>query len=183
MNHEQAQINLQLVLDWIDALRRGDIDAIAALPPRCRLGGRRRRPRLRWTRAGARLAACRARATDRRGRSRAAGRRRSRRVWRPQPRPPTARRSPTRRAAVHGLHGSRRQDRASPRSRPPCRRTRRGRARRLPVAVGTSELGLAPLGADVVFGGWTTVSLDPGSFDAECLGGCRALRVRLLSPC
>src|SRR5262245_33750492 len=29
MNHEQAQANLQLVLDWIDALRRGDIDAIA----------------------------------------------------------------------------------------------------------------------------------------------------------
>jgi ketosteroid isomerase-like protein len=29
MNHEQAQTNLQLVLDWIDALRRGDIDAIA----------------------------------------------------------------------------------------------------------------------------------------------------------
>jgi ketosteroid isomerase-like protein len=29
MNHEQAQANLQLVFDWIDALRRGDIDAIA----------------------------------------------------------------------------------------------------------------------------------------------------------
>src|SRR6266508_7006282 len=29
MNHEQAQANLQLVLDWIDALRRDDIDAIA----------------------------------------------------------------------------------------------------------------------------------------------------------
>jgi ketosteroid isomerase-like protein len=29
MNHEQAQDNLKLVLDWIDALRRGDIDAIA----------------------------------------------------------------------------------------------------------------------------------------------------------
>ncbi len=29
MNHEQAQANLELVLDWIDALRRGDIDAIA----------------------------------------------------------------------------------------------------------------------------------------------------------
>src|SRR5262249_55863060 len=29
MNHEQAQSNLQLVLDWIDALRRGNIDAIA----------------------------------------------------------------------------------------------------------------------------------------------------------
>jgi ketosteroid isomerase-like protein len=29
MNHEQAQANLQLVLDWIDALRRGNIDAIA----------------------------------------------------------------------------------------------------------------------------------------------------------
>jgi ketosteroid isomerase-like protein len=29
MNHEQGQANLQLVLDWIDALRRGDIDAIA----------------------------------------------------------------------------------------------------------------------------------------------------------
>jgi limonene-1,2-epoxide hydrolase len=28
MNHEQAQANLQLVLDWIDALRRDDIDAI-----------------------------------------------------------------------------------------------------------------------------------------------------------
>jgi ketosteroid isomerase-like protein len=29
MKHEQAQTNLQLVLDWIDALRQGDIDAIA----------------------------------------------------------------------------------------------------------------------------------------------------------
>jgi ketosteroid isomerase-like protein len=29
MNHAQAQANLQLVLDWIDALRRSDIDAIA----------------------------------------------------------------------------------------------------------------------------------------------------------
>jgi ketosteroid isomerase-like protein len=29
MNHEQAQTNLELVLDWIDALRRRDIDAIA----------------------------------------------------------------------------------------------------------------------------------------------------------
>src|SRR5262245_27819528 len=29
MNHQQAQTNLQLVLDWIDALRHGDIDAIA----------------------------------------------------------------------------------------------------------------------------------------------------------
>jgi ketosteroid isomerase-like protein len=29
MNHEQAQANLQLVLDWMDALRRGEIDAIA----------------------------------------------------------------------------------------------------------------------------------------------------------
>src|SRR5262245_42092346 len=29
MNHEQAQTNLQLVLDWIDALRRGDVDAFA----------------------------------------------------------------------------------------------------------------------------------------------------------
>src|SRR5262245_28177569 len=29
MNHEQAQANLQLVLDWIDAMRRGDVDAIA----------------------------------------------------------------------------------------------------------------------------------------------------------
>jgi ketosteroid isomerase-like protein len=29
MNHEQAQDNLKLVLDWIDALRRGDFDAIA----------------------------------------------------------------------------------------------------------------------------------------------------------
>jgi ketosteroid isomerase-like protein len=29
MNHEHAQTNLQLVLDWIDALRQGDIDAIA----------------------------------------------------------------------------------------------------------------------------------------------------------
>jgi ketosteroid isomerase-like protein len=29
MNHEQAQANLELGLDWIDALRRGDIDAIA----------------------------------------------------------------------------------------------------------------------------------------------------------
>jgi ketosteroid isomerase-like protein len=29
MNHEQAQANLELVLDWIDALRRRDIDAIA----------------------------------------------------------------------------------------------------------------------------------------------------------
>jgi hypothetical protein len=29
MNHEQAQTNPQLVLDWIDALRRGNIDAIA----------------------------------------------------------------------------------------------------------------------------------------------------------
>jgi ketosteroid isomerase-like protein len=29
MNHEQAQANLQFVVDWIDALRRGDIDAIA----------------------------------------------------------------------------------------------------------------------------------------------------------
>jgi ketosteroid isomerase-like protein len=29
MNHEQARANLQLVLDWIDALRRGDVDAIA----------------------------------------------------------------------------------------------------------------------------------------------------------
>jgi len=29
MNHEQAQTNLQLVLDWIDALRRGDIDTVA----------------------------------------------------------------------------------------------------------------------------------------------------------
>jgi ketosteroid isomerase-like protein len=28
MNHEQAQANLQLVLDWIDALRRGDVDSI-----------------------------------------------------------------------------------------------------------------------------------------------------------
>jgi limonene-1,2-epoxide hydrolase len=28
MNHEQAQANLQFVLDWIDALRRGDVDAI-----------------------------------------------------------------------------------------------------------------------------------------------------------
>ena len=30
MNYEQAQANMQLVLDWIDALRRGDIEAIAA---------------------------------------------------------------------------------------------------------------------------------------------------------
>jgi ketosteroid isomerase-like protein len=29
MNDEQAQANLQLVLDWIDALRRNEIDAIA----------------------------------------------------------------------------------------------------------------------------------------------------------
>ncbi len=29
MNHEQAQANLQLVLDWIDALRRSDVDSIA----------------------------------------------------------------------------------------------------------------------------------------------------------
>ena len=29
MNHEKAQANLQLVLDWIDALRRRDIDTIA----------------------------------------------------------------------------------------------------------------------------------------------------------
>jgi ketosteroid isomerase-like protein len=29
MNHEQAQANLELVLDWIDALRRGNLDAIA----------------------------------------------------------------------------------------------------------------------------------------------------------
>jgi ketosteroid isomerase-like protein len=29
MNYEQAQANLQLVLDWIDALRRGDVDSIA----------------------------------------------------------------------------------------------------------------------------------------------------------
>ncbi len=29
MNHEQAQTNLQLLLDWIDALRRSDIDSIA----------------------------------------------------------------------------------------------------------------------------------------------------------
>jgi len=29
MNHEQAQANLELVLDWIDALRRGDIDLVA----------------------------------------------------------------------------------------------------------------------------------------------------------
>jgi ketosteroid isomerase-like protein len=28
MNHEQAQANLELVLDWIDALRRRNIDAI-----------------------------------------------------------------------------------------------------------------------------------------------------------
>ena len=28
MNYEQAQDNLKLVLDWIDALRRGDIDSI-----------------------------------------------------------------------------------------------------------------------------------------------------------
>ncbi len=44
MNHEQAQANLQLVLDWIDAMRRGVIDAIAERfhqprPP----GGRARR--------------------------------------------------------------------------------------------------------------------------------------------
>jgi|SRR5215813_1687831 len=30
MNHEQAQTNLKLLLDWIDALRRDDIDSIAA---------------------------------------------------------------------------------------------------------------------------------------------------------
>jgi ketosteroid isomerase-like protein len=29
MMNEQAQTNLELVLDWIDALRRGDIDSIA----------------------------------------------------------------------------------------------------------------------------------------------------------
>jgi hypothetical protein len=29
MNHEQAQANLQIVLDRIDALRRGEVDAIA----------------------------------------------------------------------------------------------------------------------------------------------------------
>jgi ketosteroid isomerase-like protein len=29
MHHEQAQANLQLVLDWIDALRRGDVSSIA----------------------------------------------------------------------------------------------------------------------------------------------------------
>ena len=29
MHHEQTQANLQLVLDWIDALRRGDVDSIA----------------------------------------------------------------------------------------------------------------------------------------------------------
>ena len=29
MHHEQAQANLQLVLDWVDALRRGDADSIA----------------------------------------------------------------------------------------------------------------------------------------------------------
>ena len=29
MNHEQAQANLQLVLDWIDAFRRRDVDSIA----------------------------------------------------------------------------------------------------------------------------------------------------------
>ena len=29
MNHAKAQANLQLVLDWIDALRRHDIDVIA----------------------------------------------------------------------------------------------------------------------------------------------------------
>lgn len=29
MNHEQAQTNLQLVLDWIGALRRSNVDSIA----------------------------------------------------------------------------------------------------------------------------------------------------------
>jgi ketosteroid isomerase-like protein len=29
MDYEQAQANMQLILDWIDALCRGDIDAIA----------------------------------------------------------------------------------------------------------------------------------------------------------
>jgi ketosteroid isomerase-like protein len=29
MHHEQAQANLQLVLDWVDALRRGEVDSIA----------------------------------------------------------------------------------------------------------------------------------------------------------
>jgi ketosteroid isomerase-like protein len=29
MNYDQAQANLELVLDWIDALRRSDIDSIA----------------------------------------------------------------------------------------------------------------------------------------------------------
>jgi len=29
MNHEQAQTNLTIVLDWIDALRRANLDAVA----------------------------------------------------------------------------------------------------------------------------------------------------------
>lgn len=29
MGHDQAQANLELVLDWIDALRKGDVDSIA----------------------------------------------------------------------------------------------------------------------------------------------------------
>ena len=33
MNHQQAQANLQFVLDWIDALRHGDVDAIAERSP------------------------------------------------------------------------------------------------------------------------------------------------------
>src|SRR6266511_237818 len=50
MNHEQAQANLQLVLDWIDALRRDDIDAIAE--SRCSPGcAPRATSRLMWTRS------------------------------------------------------------------------------------------------------------------------------------
>jgi SnoaL-like domain len=126
MNHEQAQTNLELVLDWIDALRRGDIDALVE----------RFHPDVAWEDVAGGVACD--------GREQVL-------AWlRAAPSQPTdvdalellARSSPESnstasctRSSPSGLHPPRRPDRAPARPRPPRGRARRGRARRLPMAL------------------------------------------------
>jgi hypothetical protein len=57
MNDEQAQANLHLALDWIDATHRGKRRDRRALPSRGGLEGSDRRRRLRGRQAGTRLVA------------------------------------------------------------------------------------------------------------------------------
>ena len=124
MNHEQAQANLQLVLDWIDALRRRDIDAVAD----------RFHPDVAWKDVAGTVA-CLGREQVLAWLRAAPAQPPQVDALEPQPHAPGARRSPAGRAAVHGLHAARRSDRVPARPRPPRPRARRGRAQRLPLAV------------------------------------------------